>query len=112
MTTETFDKAEWYYDGETIDENAASRHLYFVLRWLNGKGLLADSGKAWLSIEPTADVSLNSDDVTSEGADFLRSYYKRWYAEKAIINFQIDPDMEFSGSEGLDEYWAEFKKSR
>jgi len=107
-----WDRAELYFDGAEIDENAASRHIYFVLRWLHEKGLLKKSGSEWLETESDLDVGIYRDDVKKEAHAFLDGYYRRWYEENFIINFQIDPDMEFQGSEGLDELWEEFQRNK
>jgi len=105
-----WDRAEWYYDGEDIEFEAASRHIYFVLEWLDSKDLLTDTGRAWLLDREDLDVGLYREDVSPEAARFLDRYYKEWFEEQAIINFQIDTDMEFDGDEGLGELWSKFTK--
>ncbi|MFH2006740.1 MAG: hypothetical protein ABI333_09160 [bacterium] len=106
-----WDRAEWYYDGEDVEFEAASRHIYFVLEWLDSQDLLNDQGRAWLLDREDLDVGLYREDVTPEAARFLDRHYKEWFEEQGIVNFQIDPELEFDGDEGLGEIWTEFQKS-
>ena len=105
-----WDRAEWYYDGEEVDFESASRHIFFVLEWLNAKDLLNESGRAWLDNREDLDVGLYREDMSGEAARFLDRHYKDWFEDQAIINYQIDPDLEFDGDEGLGALWGAFKR--
>jgi len=112
MPESYWDKASLYYDGVEIDETGATRHIYFVLKWLQSHNLLQASGKLWLEDSDDVEVGLYREDVIEEAALFLDRYYREWYDGHGIINFQIDPDLEFKGDEGLEEYWEKFRGER
>lgn len=105
-----WDRAEWYFDGEEVGFESASRHIYFVLEWLDGKKLLTDTGRAWLADRENLDVGLYREDVTPEAARFLDQHYKGWFEDRHIINYQIDSDLAFDGDEGLGALWAAFHR--
>lgn len=102
---DTWDKAEWAYDGFTITKKGAIKPFYFVLKWLKSKGLLTPEGIACYNDKNNLEIGLYRFMVTEEGADFLDRYYKLWYDTEGIANFQMDPSLKFEGDENLSNYW-------
>lgn len=109
---EVWDKAEWYLDGGTTTVKGATQHIYFVLKWLKSKELLTQEGMEVLAGKNDPDVALYRDLLTPEGANFLDRYYKLWYENEGIINFQIDPSVRFEKDEKLGEYWDHFQENK
>ncbi len=111
VKAQVWDKARWYYDGDSLSLEDASRHIYFVLRWLAEKGLLKKSGQQWLGErELNLEVSLVRNDVTKQGTQFLDAYYETWLDEVGV-NMQMDPKC--GDEEGrLDRYWEKFQAER
>jgi hypothetical protein len=107
---EVWDKAEWYYDGISVTKKSATRHIYFVLKWLKNKELLTEEGLEWNKDKNNVDIGLYRSMVTEQAADFLDRCYKEWYENESIVNFQIDPDLKFSEDEQLNIYWLEYLK--
>ncbi|MDX1651315.1 MAG: WG repeat-containing protein [Brumimicrobium sp.] len=109
---DTWDKAEWAYDGLTITKKGAIKPFYFVLKWLKSKNLLTPEGIACYKDKNNLEIGLYRFMVTEEGADFLDRYYKLWYETESIANFQIDPSLKFEGDENLSEYWNFYINNR
>jgi hypothetical protein len=109
---DVWDKASWYYDGDATTIKGATQHIYFVLKWLKGKDLLTKDGIDIYGEKNNLGVGLWRGAVVDEAADFLDRYYKLWYENEGIINFQIDPSLKFDNNENLEEYWEHFLKNR
>ncbi|MFT5779208.1 MAG: hypothetical protein ACI837_002165 [Crocinitomicaceae bacterium] len=109
---DVWDKADWYYDGAGTTIKGATQHIYFVLKWLKKKELLTSDGLSMYAEKNNLDVSLWRGAVLEEAADFLDRYYKLWYENECIINFQIDPSTKFVGDENLEEYWVHYMNNR
>lgn len=102
---DTWDKAKWAYDGFTITKKGAIKPIYFVLKWLKGKDLLTNEGLECYKDKNNLEIGLHRFMVKEEGADFLDRYYKLWFDNEGIANFQLDPSTKFEGDEGLNGYW-------
>lgn len=107
---EVWDKGKWHLDEKSKPKKSAIRHIYFVLKWLKNKKMLTEEGLNIEKIKNNFDVELNRNLVTNIGADFLDRYYKKWFKNENIINFQIDSDLKFIEDEGLNSYWEEYLK--
>ncbi len=107
---EVWDKAKWYYDGITVTKKSATRPIYFVLKWLKEKNLLTEEGLEWYKEKNNIDIGLYRSMVTAQAADFLDRCYKEWYEQEGIVNFQLDPDLQFVGDEQLNTYWEAYLK--
>lgn len=109
---QAWDQTKWHAMEGLIGVRTASRHIQFVLRWLDAKGLLTESGKGMCKAAPDLDYGLYRADVTPVAADFLDRCYMHWFDNESIVNFVLDSGIKFEGSEHLDEYWAIFQSSR
>lgn len=98
---EIFDKIAWQVDGG-IEENIAINHFEFMFKWLKEKGLLSRQGEEILSFGLDGSESLSENDVTSEGADFLKKYYDS-YIEKVEYGIKEEKVL-------LDSMYEEYKK--
>ena len=109
---EVWDLAEDHYETGGTTKKGATQHIYFVLKWLKGKDLLTAEGLAVFADKNNLEVGLWRDLVNAEGAGFLDRYYKLWYENEGIINFQIDPSLKFDRDENLDEYWEHYQVNK
>lgn len=97
MTTAPKQRRVW----ERAEES--TRHVQYVLEWMKSKDLLSPTGQT--EFENQDFEFLHRTQVTPEGADFLDRFYQYWFEEKGIINMIIDPSIEFTDRDSLDEYW-------
>jgi hypothetical protein len=105
---DTWDKAEWAYDDFSINKKGATRHFYFVLKWLKEKDLLTENGISMYNDKNNLGVGLYRSLVKEQAADFLDRCYDAWYEVEGIANYQIDPSIKFEGELNLGKYWDEY----
>ena len=69
-----YDKAKWQMDGG-MEKKMVIEHFECVFRWLLNHHMLSEDGQEMLESGIDGELSLNTEMVTKEGADFLDMYY-------------------------------------
>lgn len=72
-----FDKAQWQIDGG-IPEELVVNYFNLVFLWLDKHELLSDEGKEEFDEGIDCEASLNEEQLTNEGVDFLDKYYDKF----------------------------------
>ena len=96
---EIFDKIAWQVDGG-VEESVAIKHFEFMFNWLKDNNLLSKQGEEILSFGLDGSESLSENDVTSDGASFLKKYYDSYIGK---IKYGMEEN-----SELLDSMYREF----
>ncbi|EHO11454.1 hypothetical protein HMPREF9714_01348 [Myroides odoratimimus CCUG 12901] len=108
---QTWDKAEWSYDGFSITKKGAIRPFYFILDWFYKRDLLNAEGIASFKDKNNLEIGLHRYMFKENAAKFLDYYYDFWYEKQHISNYQIDPKLEFDNDENLTKYWEFYIKN-
>src|SRR5262245_14841779 len=107
--TKVWDKAKWHFEGEfpkELEERDARRHILFILKWLQKKGLTSAEGDLESDDASGYDTALNSDMVTDDGREFLDKYYDRWLKTEVAYNkTRYSPAL-------LNKFWRELSAKR
>lgn len=108
---QTWDKAEWSYDGFSITKKGSIRPFYFILEWFYRRDLLNAEGITSYKDKNNLEIGLHRYMFKENAAEFLDYYYDFWYEKQHIANYQIDPKIEFDNDENLDKYWEFYIKN-
>lgn len=100
-----YDKAVWQVDGG-IPSKLVVNHFKIVFTWLNKHDMLSEEGKEELEDGIDSEASLNEEQLTNEGIDFLDKYYDKFLM--AIAKEKYGKEISI---EELDKLYKEYKSN-
>ncbi len=100
-----YDKAVWQIDGD-IPSELVQNHFKMTFMWLAKNNLLSEIGKEELDEGIDCEASLNEEQLTNEGIDFLDKYYDKFLM--AIAKEKYGKEISI---EELDKLYKEYKNN-
>jgi len=100
-----YDKAVWQIDGG-IPFELVVNHFKIVFSWLKKHDMLSEIGKEELDEGIDCEASLNEEQLTNEGIDFLDKYYDKFLMAIAKEKYGKD-----NAIEELDKFYKEYKNN-